>query len=88
LQARERLGWPTDRPIVLCVRRLIRRMGLELVLPEVSQAALVAGLTSALRSEASLPSAKACRDHARDHFDWSRIIPRVRDAYSQAVTQD
>ena len=28
-QARERLGWPNDRPIVLSVRRLKRRMGLE-----------------------------------------------------------
>lgn len=28
-EARHRLGWPTDRPIVLCVRRLVRRMGLE-----------------------------------------------------------
>lgn len=27
--ARRRLGWPTDRPIVLCVRRLVRRVGLE-----------------------------------------------------------
>ena len=27
--ARERLGWPTDRPILLTVRRLARRMGLE-----------------------------------------------------------
>jgi glycosyltransferase involved in cell wall biosynthesis len=27
--ARRRLGWPVDRPIVLCVRRLVRRMGLE-----------------------------------------------------------
>lgn len=27
--ARQKLGWPTDRPIVLCVRRLVRRMGLE-----------------------------------------------------------
>lgn len=26
--ARERLGWPTDRPILLSVRRLTRRMGL------------------------------------------------------------
>ena len=26
--ARERLGWPTDRPIILSVRRLTRRMGL------------------------------------------------------------
>ncbi len=28
-QSRERLGWPMDRRIVLCVRRLARRMGLE-----------------------------------------------------------
>lgn len=27
--AREQLGWPTDRPIMLSVRRLIRRVGLE-----------------------------------------------------------
>jgi glycosyltransferase involved in cell wall biosynthesis len=29
LEARQRLGWPTDRPILLSVRRLVRRMGLE-----------------------------------------------------------
>lgn len=28
-EARARLGWPTDRPIALAVRRLARRMGLE-----------------------------------------------------------
>jgi len=28
-EARQRSGWPVDRPIVLCVRRLVRRMGLE-----------------------------------------------------------
>ena len=28
-EARERLGWPVDRPIALAVRRLARRMGLE-----------------------------------------------------------
>ncbi len=28
-KAREKLGWPTDRPILLAVRRLVRRMGLE-----------------------------------------------------------
>jgi glycosyltransferase involved in cell wall biosynthesis len=28
-EARARLGWPSDRPIVLAVRRLVRRMGLE-----------------------------------------------------------
>jgi glycosyltransferase involved in cell wall biosynthesis len=30
--ARKRLGWPTDRPILLTVRRLARRMGLEMLL--------------------------------------------------------
>ncbi len=29
VEARERLGWPLDRPIVFVVRRLSRRMGLE-----------------------------------------------------------
>ena len=28
-QARRLLGWPADRPVVLAVRRLVRRMGLE-----------------------------------------------------------
>ncbi len=28
-EARQALGWPTNRPIVLSVRRLVRRMGLE-----------------------------------------------------------
>jgi glycosyltransferase involved in cell wall biosynthesis len=28
-EARRRLGWPTDRPIIVAVRRLARRMGLE-----------------------------------------------------------
>jgi glycosyltransferase involved in cell wall biosynthesis len=28
-EAREQMGWPMDRPILLCVRRQVRRMGLE-----------------------------------------------------------
>ena len=28
-QCRRTLGWPTDRPIVLCVRRLVRRVGVD-----------------------------------------------------------
>jgi glycosyltransferase involved in cell wall biosynthesis len=29
IEARDHLGWPTDRPIILSVRRLVRRVGLE-----------------------------------------------------------
>jgi glycogen(starch) synthase len=36
-EARERLGWPHDRPIVLTVRRLVRRMGLENLITAVSE---------------------------------------------------
>ena len=35
--AREQLGWPTDRPIVVCIRRLARRMGIENLIEAVSQ---------------------------------------------------
>lgn len=28
-ECRRELGWPTDRPIVLCVRRLVRRVGVD-----------------------------------------------------------
>jgi glycosyltransferase involved in cell wall biosynthesis len=31
-EARERLGWPADRPIILTVRRQVRRMGLEVLI--------------------------------------------------------
>lgn len=35
--ARERLGWPSDRPILLAVRRLARRMGLENLISAITQ---------------------------------------------------
>ncbi len=31
-EARERLGWPTDRPIILSVRRLVRRVGIDVLI--------------------------------------------------------
>jgi glycosyltransferase involved in cell wall biosynthesis len=37
-QAREQLGWPTDRPIAFTVRRLFRRMGLENLIAAVKTA--------------------------------------------------
>jgi glycosyltransferase involved in cell wall biosynthesis len=39
--ARARLGWPADRPIVLCVRRLTHRMGLDLLIEAASTLARV-----------------------------------------------
>lgn len=37
IEARERLGWPTDRPILLAVRRLVRRMGLEYLIEAMTE---------------------------------------------------
>lgn len=36
-EARERLGWPDDRPIVITVRRLTARMGLETLISAMSE---------------------------------------------------
>ncbi len=41
-EARERLGWPADRPILLSVRRLARRMGLD---------RLIEAMTAVVRAE-------------------------------------
>jgi glycosyltransferase involved in cell wall biosynthesis len=38
-EAREKLGWPPDRRIVVCVRRLVRRMGLDRLIAAVDQVA-------------------------------------------------
>lgn len=35
LQARESLGWPQDRPIILAVRRLVKRVGLDVLLQSI-----------------------------------------------------
>jgi glycosyltransferase involved in cell wall biosynthesis len=57
-EAREKLGWPTDRPILLSVRRLVRRVGIdklieaakELTRPHPDLLVLVGG-TGPLRDE-------------------------------------
>ncbi len=36
-EAREKLGWPSDRPIVFAIRRLVSRMGLEDLIASVSE---------------------------------------------------
>ena len=41
-EARDRLGWPTDRPILVAVRRLVPRMGLD---------RLIAAMTEIVRAE-------------------------------------
>jgi glycosyltransferase involved in cell wall biosynthesis len=58
LTARERLGWPKEAVILLCVRRLARRMGLEALIAAFRQVAslhpralLLIGGTGVLRDE-------------------------------------
>jgi glycosyltransferase involved in cell wall biosynthesis len=57
-KARARLGWPQDVPILFCLRRLARRMGLEILLEAFREAAahrpdaiLMIGGTGPLRAE-------------------------------------
>lgn len=37
VEARERLGWPLDRPIVLTMRRLVRRVGVDVLLEAIGK---------------------------------------------------
>ena len=36
-EAREKLGWPTDRPIVVTVRRLVRRVGVDVLIGAIAR---------------------------------------------------
>lgn len=77
--AREQLGWPTDRPIVLSVRRLVRRVGLDrlinaidLVRREVPDVLLLIAGKGPLRDELT----QQIRDHGlTDHARLLGFIP-------------
>ena len=72
-EARERLGWPKDRLILLTVRRLARRMGLENFIEAVSQLrskepailAVLAGTGPLAGELASLVERKGLGDHVK-----------------------
>ena len=79
-EARGRLGWPTDRPILLTVRRLVRRMGLENLIDAVDslRAAhpdllLMIGGTGEISGELR---DRITASHLKDHV---RLLGRVPD---------
>ena len=63
-ECRRALGWPTDRPIVLCVRRLVRRVGVDTLVEaanvlraRVPDALVLIAGTGPLRAELEAPVA-------------------------------
>jgi glycosyltransferase involved in cell wall biosynthesis len=88
--ARALLGWPQDATILICVRRLARRMGLELLIEAFRKVAdahprslLILGGTGALRDELS---AKIESCGLRDRVRLLGFIPddRLATAYQAA----
>ena len=78
--ARAHLGWPTDRPIILSVRRLIRRVGLEnlvtamdTIRQQVPDALLLIAGTGPLRETLE------ARIHATDLEDHVQLLGYVPD---------
>lgn len=79
-QARERLGWPTDRPIVLAVRRLARRMGLEdLVEAVVRVRASVPDALVLIAGRGALADALSARIQALGLEDHVRLVGFISD---------
>jgi glycogen(starch) synthase len=72
-EAREKLGWPKDRVILVAVRRLARRMGLENLIDAVDQVrkkepsilAVLAGTGPLAAELADLVEQKNLRDHVK-----------------------
>lgn len=81
LDARRRLGWPTDRPIALVVRRLVRRMGLEDLIHAVAIArTAVPDLLVLVAGTGPLAAELACRAEADapDHVRFLGYLPEAQ----------
>ena len=80
-QARVRLGWPTDRPIVLSVRRQMKRMGLEnLVDAAVQIKQTVPDVLILLAGSGAISADLKRRIQEQGLEDHVRLLGRVDDA--------
>jgi glycosyltransferase involved in cell wall biosynthesis len=80
-EARIRLGWPTDRPIVLAVRRQMKRMGLENLVDAARQVVQkVPEVLILLAGSGPLSSELQQRIAAHGLQDHVKLIGRVDDA--------
>jgi glycosyltransferase involved in cell wall biosynthesis len=80
-EARAALGWPTDRPMLLAVRRLVRRMGLDnliaampLIRAEIPGAMLV---IAGRGTEEEALKALAAANHVADHVRFAGFMPEA-----------
>jgi glycosyltransferase involved in cell wall biosynthesis len=81
IAARQLLGWPQDARILFCIRRLVRRMGLENLLDAFAEVAgehphamLVLGGTGALRDKLEL---RARNHHLSGQVRFTGFIPEM-----------
>ena len=65
---------------------VVRDLSPEMVLPGTGVGPLAERLLTALTGGLTLPSEKSCKEYARARYDWSVIVPRVRDVYSAALS--
>ena len=56
-----------------------------LVLEATGPVAIADGLVRALRGELALPSAEACRQYAREHYDCRQAVSRIADVYREVA---
>lgn len=55
------------------------------VIRDGAPASIGSAIADAFRGGMTLPSAEACRRHARERFDWQQVVRRVRETYAEVV---
>lgn len=79
-KSRRALGWPTDRPIVICVRRLVRRVGVDtLIEAAVALRARVPDVLVLIAGDGPLQRELAARIDALGLGDHVRLLGFVPD---------
>jgi glycogen(starch) synthase len=64
---------------------IVRDLAPDLILPDISPAAIAAGVIGVLDGTLKLPTATTCQEFARHRYDWSLISRRIADVYEHAM---
>jgi glycosyltransferase involved in cell wall biosynthesis len=65
---------------------IVAALSENLLLPNGQPETIADRVRQALDGTITLPSAKACRYYARDHYDWTVVARQVRNVYEEVIS--
>ena len=67
------------------IPEILQPLSPDLVLAGAKVEQLAQGMIEVLSGERQIPSAEACQDYVRQHYDWQAIAEQMRSVYQQVI---